>query len=265
MNYKSILPDLQEVQEYHRAINALEHNHKELEKTLRENGEKFKAIADNTHDWENWHAPDGRLLWVNPSVERMTGYSVIECMEIDQFPLPLIHSKDILRMSNYYYKALANPSSENDVPFRVIRKNGSILWVSASWQPLVSREGECMGLRSSMRDISKRKQAENTLRDVIEELRMSNEKVNKNIFELSEMSFKYQTEKIKYENLRSRVDKFISGFSREIVNILMAHREISELDYDKRNKEVMALSEKLERDLRSALKKINQFGSEDNY
>jgi PAS domain-containing protein len=39
----------------------------------------FRAVADYTYDWESWHAPDGRLVWVNPAVERITGYSVAEC------------------------------------------------------------------------------------------------------------------------------------------------------------------------------------------
>ena len=32
----------------------------------------FRAIADYTDDWESWHSPEGRLLWVNAAVERMT-------------------------------------------------------------------------------------------------------------------------------------------------------------------------------------------------
>src|SRR5690606_29842322 len=40
----------------------------------------FRAVADYTTDWESWHAADGRLVWVNPAVERLTGYSVAECL-----------------------------------------------------------------------------------------------------------------------------------------------------------------------------------------
>ena len=41
----------------------------------------FRAVADYTYDWESWHGPDGELIWVNPAVERITGYSVAECIE----------------------------------------------------------------------------------------------------------------------------------------------------------------------------------------
>ena len=45
----------------------------------------FRAIADSTFDWENWFDTQGRLLWVSPSVERITGYSVAECLEMENY------------------------------------------------------------------------------------------------------------------------------------------------------------------------------------
>jgi PAS domain-containing protein len=52
----------------------------------RENEARFHAIADYTHDIEFWMSPEGRLLWVNPSVERLIGYTVGECMGKMNFP-----------------------------------------------------------------------------------------------------------------------------------------------------------------------------------
>ncbi|MDP1646172.1 MAG: HAMP domain-containing protein [Thiobacillus sp.] len=52
----------------------------------RENEARFHATADYTHDLEFWLSPEGKLLWVNPSVERMLGYSVGECMGQMNFP-----------------------------------------------------------------------------------------------------------------------------------------------------------------------------------
>ncbi|MBS1219757.1 MAG: putative diguanylate cyclase/phosphodiesterase & domain with sensor(s), partial [Proteobacteria bacterium] len=60
----------------------------------RENEARFHAIADYTHDLEFWLSPDGRLLWVNPSVERMLGYTVEECMGQMNFPADIIHPED---------------------------------------------------------------------------------------------------------------------------------------------------------------------------
>lgn len=65
---------------------------------LQESEERFRAIANHTHDWENWTGPDGGLVWVNPAVLDFTGYSVKECLDMSNFPLPLIHEADRARM-----------------------------------------------------------------------------------------------------------------------------------------------------------------------
>jgi len=56
------------------------------EEERRESAERFRAIADYTYDWESWIGIDGKLLWVNPAVERITGYSVDECLLMPGFP-----------------------------------------------------------------------------------------------------------------------------------------------------------------------------------
>ena len=54
----------------------------------------FRAVADFTYDWESWHGPDGRLIWVNPAVERITGYSVADCLAMKDYPLPMIATEN---------------------------------------------------------------------------------------------------------------------------------------------------------------------------
>jgi len=124
----------------------------------------FRAVADYTYDLESWIAPDGRLLWVNPAVERLTGYSVAECLRMPEYPLPLVHPDDKSRIACVFQSALAG-SSGNDVAFRLRCKGGDVRWGTISWQPIRSREGHCLGHRSSIRDISDRKQAEDALQD----------------------------------------------------------------------------------------------------
>lgn len=122
----------------------------------------FRAVADYTYDLESWVAPDGRLLWVNLAVERLTGYSVAECLAMGAYPLPMVHEGDRVRMAAVFQGALAG-SSGNDLPFRLRCKDGSVRWVAVSWQPLQAADGPGLGHRSSIRDISDRKEAEEAL------------------------------------------------------------------------------------------------------
>ena len=50
----------------------------------------FRAVADYTYDWESWHGPDGRPIWVSLAVERITGYSVADCLAMEEYPLAMI-------------------------------------------------------------------------------------------------------------------------------------------------------------------------------
>jgi PAS domain S-box-containing protein len=128
--------------------------------------EHFRAIADYTYDWETWVGPAGEVLWVNPAVERITGYSVAECLQMPSYPLDLVHEPDRAGVREVLARARASESG-NHFEFRVRRKDGAIVWAAISWQPLFSASGENLGYRSSVRDIHERKLLERKLHEAL--------------------------------------------------------------------------------------------------
>ena len=136
---------------------------------------RFHAIADYTYAWEHWTAPDGHLIWVNPSVERLTGYTPDECLAMPDYPLPLVAEHDIGRVTAEFRKAQSRTSTGKDFEFLARRKDASEFWVSASWQPIFGARGEFLGQRASLRDISERKQVELALQDKVLALQQSEE------------------------------------------------------------------------------------------
>lgn len=121
----------------------------------------FRAVANYTYDWESWHAPDGRLIWVNLAVERITGYSPAECLAMDDYPLPM-SVNDQGRITKMLENAKAG-GSLNDMEFQAIHRNGERRWMAASWQPMYDEAGGHLGFRTSIRDITER----NKLRDQV--------------------------------------------------------------------------------------------------
>ena len=126
----------------------------------------FETIANYTYDWETWFSEKIEPLWINPAVERMTGYSVEECLALPDYPLPLIHEDDRDAIKRYLHSA-ADGSSDNDVEFRIRKKDGSQNWGAVSWQTILGENGQRMGFRTSVRDITVRKMAESALRDAM--------------------------------------------------------------------------------------------------
>jgi PAS domain S-box-containing protein len=125
--------------------------------------EAFAAIANFTYDWETWVGPAGKVRWVNPAVERITGYTPAECQQMPDYPLPLVHEADRDKVREALAGA-AEGTTGNDLEFRVRHKSGETRWAAVSWQPLVSESGAALGYRTSIRDISARKATEERLR-----------------------------------------------------------------------------------------------------
>ena len=133
----------------------------------------FRTIANYTYDWESWLGLDRRLLWVNPAVERMTGYDTDACLSMADYPLPMVHPEDRFLVDGHLDAAVRGKSA-NDVEFRVDRADGSLLWAAVSYQPLFDDDGAVLGVRTSVRDITERKHAEQEREQALEEARRAN-------------------------------------------------------------------------------------------
>ena len=135
---------------------------KRTELVARMTDQCFRAIADYTYDWEVWVGPPGRVLWTNPAAQRVTGYSIKEIMAMPDYPRSVVHEQDRDRIERAFRSALKG-STGNDVQFRIVRKDGKVIWAEISWQPIYDDSGNSLGHRESIRDITARKEAENAL------------------------------------------------------------------------------------------------------
>lgn len=135
-----------------------------------ENEARFHAIADYTHDLEFWLSPEGRLLWVNPSVERMLGYGVDECLDMPHFPLDLVHPDDRAATEFQFHQALRGTSGQG-YTMRVCRKEGGHFWAAVNWQPIHDYAGVYQGIRAGLHSIDDLKATEASLLQAIHELR----------------------------------------------------------------------------------------------
>jgi diguanylate cyclase (GGDEF)-like protein/PAS domain S-box-containing protein len=139
-------------------------------KALAESEAKFSAIADYSYDCELWLSAEGKLIWINPRVFDMFGYTPEECLAIGNFPSPFISETDAARTVRQIPRALRGNSGQ-DYEFRARRKDGSEFWAAADWRPIYDTRGGYLGIRFSIRDITQRKQAEQRLEATVAELR----------------------------------------------------------------------------------------------
>jgi diguanylate cyclase (GGDEF)-like protein/PAS domain S-box-containing protein len=150
---------------------------------LQDSERRFHAIADYTYDWESWIAPDGKLLWVNPSVQRVTGYPPSDIMAMPDYPMSVTVPEERDRVYAEFKRAISGTSGEN-FEMRVLRKDGTMVWCSVAWQPIYGPRGEYLGIRAGVRDITEVKESQVVLQEAIEELRQS-EDVQRRLLEQS--------------------------------------------------------------------------------
>ena len=153
-----------------KAFNRMSQALDERVEALKKSEARFHAIADYTYGVEAWFNPHGRLIWINRSVERITGYTPLECLLSSNLVDMLVFDKDRKLALEVALKALRGSTGDN-FEVRLKRKDGSLVWTVINWQPISSPTGEYLGLRVSGDEIQARKEAELKLLDTVVELR----------------------------------------------------------------------------------------------
>lgn len=129
----------------------------------------FRVVANYTYDWESWHDPHGKLVWVNDAVNRMTGYTTEQCLAMTDYPLPIVAEKDRQRIQKMMVQAIAG-KSYNDLEFEIVTRDGQERWMAVSWQSMYGDDGKHLGFRTSVRDITDRQGLKEQLRLYTEHL-----------------------------------------------------------------------------------------------
>ena len=149
-------------------VAGLELRQRRAEEALLQSEENFRTIADHTYDWEYWEGQQHELIYISPSCERITGYSVAEFMSDHALLYRLVHPDDQHLMTEH--RANIAYQHAASVDFRMVRKNGEIRWIAHGCQAVYGKHSQYLGRRASNRDITERVQAEAEVRRLNAEL-----------------------------------------------------------------------------------------------
>lgn len=120
---------------------------------------RYRTVAEVTHDWAYWEAPDGSLRYCSPSCERISGYSAEEFMAHPDLIHQIVCPEDQALWRSHRDGVMAE-SGPKVIQFRIRRKDGSLRWVEHACQPVLGKDGAFLGYRAGNRDISQRIEAE---------------------------------------------------------------------------------------------------------
>jgi diguanylate cyclase (GGDEF)-like protein/PAS domain S-box-containing protein len=137
---------------------------------LREEVSWYRQLAEDSIGIEAYFSRGGRLLWLNPSAEKVTGYALHESFEAADLVDLWVYVKDRPLMKELARRGLAG-EARDDHELRIQHRDGSLRWYSCRWSVNRDGEGNIVGVRFSAQDIQRRKDVELKLLETVAALR----------------------------------------------------------------------------------------------
>ena len=128
---------------------------KQVEETLR-------AIVNQSSAGITRADPQGRLIFVNQAFCDMLGYSAEELTRLSIWD---ITDRQVLEKNRHLFERLLATGEGYQLEKRLVRRNGSMVWVSVGTMPLRDADGHIRGVTAVVVDITRRKRAEESLLD----------------------------------------------------------------------------------------------------
>ncbi len=151
-----------------------------IEETLKKSEENFRNLVENINDVFYVSDAQGKLLYCSPNFFTSTGFSVEEIL--GKTYLRLIAPVDRRKVADHYLGETKNGVLDTKLEFRVLRKNGTTIWVEQNTRIVRDNKGEVVQYRNVVRDVTERKHAEKLLKESELRFREVVEEATENIF-----------------------------------------------------------------------------------
>lgn len=131
-------------------------------KALRQSEKRFRALFEQSLDLVNVVDAAGSLLYASPTHEQVFGFAPAEL--VGRNMLEFVHPEDLQQVQETLLEIQQERAARASVTFRVRHKDGSWRWIESTGRNLLE-EPAIGGIVGNSRDITKRLQAEERLRE----------------------------------------------------------------------------------------------------
>ena len=143
---------------------------------LGEAEQRYRTVADFTHDWEFWRLPNETFAYVSPSCVRLTGYEAAEFYRRPALLNEIVVPEDRPRWEAHGELALARAGAPA-LELRIRKADGQVRWIEHVCSPVTGAGGQFLGLRGSNRDVTEHKESEEQLRKALAEVQRLRERL----------------------------------------------------------------------------------------
>jgi PAS domain S-box-containing protein len=156
-------PTYEELEKRIQELERAESKHTQDEEALRVSEDRFRGIVNSMADWIWEVASDGRYTYCSKRVEKVLGYSPNEM--IGKTPFDFMSPDKVQRNRNAFRKIVVEKSSIKKMENWNIRKDGRLVCLLTTGEPILSEDGDLLGYRGVDTDITERKRAEKALQE----------------------------------------------------------------------------------------------------
>ncbi|HUS01464.1 MAG TPA: PAS domain S-box protein, partial [Chitinophagaceae bacterium] len=128
---------------------------------LNQSEKRFRSLLENAHDLISLSDGKGKLFYVSPSVEKITGHKIEET--INQSVFAFVHPDDIEYAENIRQEFAKRPGESIFISFRYRHKNETYIWLEGTVINLLGDEN-VKAVVGNFHDVTERKISEETLR-----------------------------------------------------------------------------------------------------
>ncbi|HWR26213.1 MAG TPA: PocR ligand-binding domain-containing protein, partial [Methanosarcina sp.] len=195
-----------------------------LLEALSESEEKYRNIVETANEGIALINSGGIITYTNKKMADMLGYAVEEL--VDRAILELAAEEEKSAVTTSFEKGrLGNSDS---VELKLIRKDGSPLWVFVNSKPLFDKDGKFIGVLNLHTDITERKNAEETLKSFeIARQKEIHHRIKNNLQVISSL-LDLQAEKFR-ERDKIRDSEVLEAFKESqsrVISMALIHEEL---------------------------------------
>ncbi len=130
----------------------------------------LRQVAEGVNGIEAVFDRDLRLLWISPSIARVTGFTPQKCVEADDVFALLVHDSDRSHARRMAAQVVSDGLAQ-DLELRFRRCDGEAVWVASHWRAVPAVGDGLVALQLSAEEIQTRKETEYKLLETVTELR----------------------------------------------------------------------------------------------
>jgi PAS domain S-box-containing protein len=150
---------------------------KQIQRTLQETQERYELVAEISNDgiWD-WHLQTGKAYY-SPRWQQTLGFEVGEISDRDSEWFDRIHPEDTEQARAALKAYLDGATPTYELEHRLRHKDGSYRWIVSRGVGLHDNSGQPYRMIGSNRDITERKQAEESLRQYTKALQEAHQRL----------------------------------------------------------------------------------------